>query len=296
VTYSIVARDPDTGAFGVAVQTYWFNVGSGVPWAEPGVGAVATQSFTEYSYGPLGLDLMRNGKTAAEALAALTHADESTEVRQVAMVDPAGSVAVHTGESCVEACGHATGGGFSCQANMMERDTVWDAMSAAFSEGTGDLADRMLLALQAAEAEGGDIRGKQSAALLVVPPSGNRWDRDIDIRVEDSGAPLDELARLLNLQRAWAALGDAGDHLFSERFDEARASYERALELDPDDDQIWFWAGAFFAQAGEMDRAKDLLDRAVAANPRWAPYLRRIAAIELFPNDPDLMNRLMPLD
>src|SRR5690606_24364840 len=158
-------------------------------------GAVATQSFTEPSYGPLGLDLMRNGKSAAEALSALIHADENPEVRQVAMVDAAGDVGVHTGTGCVEACGHSIGGGFSCQANMMEKDTGWDAMSGAFSEASGDLAERMLLALRAAEAEGGDVRGRQSAALLVVPAAGNRWDKTVDIRVEDSGAPLDELAR-----------------------------------------------------------------------------------------------------
>jgi uncharacterized Ntn-hydrolase superfamily protein len=296
VTYSIVARDPATGAFGVAVQTYWFGVGSAVPWAQPGVGAVATQSFTEISYGPRGLEMMRAGSGAPETLAALLAADEGAEMRQVAMVDAEGNAAAHTGASCVDACGHVTGDGVSCQANMMERDTVWDAMMAAFAGAEGDLGARLLAALEAAEGEGGDIRGRQSAALVVVPGSGDPWERTIDIRVEDSDAPLEELARLLNLSRAWDALGSAGDHLSEERFDDARAAYEKALTLDPDDDQIAFWAGNFYAQMGEMERAKELHARALAANPRWAPYLRRITAIELFPNDPDLMNQLMPLD
>ncbi len=168
MTYSIVVRDPRTGRFGVAVQTRYFSVGSVVPWAEPGVGAVATQSFTEISYGPRGLELMRAGASSLEALETLLAEDDGRDLRQVAMVDANGSVAVHTGARCVQAAGHAIGDGFSAQANMMERDTVWDAMVAAYAAAGGDLGERLMAALRAAEAEGGDMRGRQSAAMLVV--------------------------------------------------------------------------------------------------------------------------------
>lgn len=296
MTYSIVARDPQTGALGVAVQTYWFGVGSAVPWAEPGVGVVANQSFTDISYGPLGLDLMRGGKKAPGALGALLHADPEREVRQVAMVDPDGTAVAHTGSRCVEAAGHVTAEGVSCQANMMERDTVWDAMLAAYSSSEGDLAERMLAALLAAEAEGGDIRGRQSAALIVVPPPGApRWERTTDLRVDDHGAPLDELARLLKLDRAWSALGEAGDRAFEGRTVEAEAAYALALELDGDDPQVAFWAGTFRATQGDTDAARELFERARRADVRWAPYLRRIAAIGLFPDDAALMDSVFPL-
>ena len=167
-TYSIVARDAATGDLGVAVQSHWFSVGSAVPWAEPGVGAVATQSFTEPSYGPLGLALMKAGKSAPEALKALLAADGDREVRQVAMVDAQGRSAAHTGAKCIQAAGHEVGEGFTVEANLMDKATVWPAMAKAFKGAKGDLADRLLAALRAAQAEGGDIRGQQSAAILVV--------------------------------------------------------------------------------------------------------------------------------
>ena len=169
-TYSIVARDSTTGQLGVAVQSHFFSVGPIVPWAEPGVGAVATQSLVDPAYGPLGLDLMRMGRTAPEALKALVSADKDAEVRQVAMVDAHGNVAAHTGKRAIYAAGHQTGTQYSVQANLMEKPTVWAAMSKAYESSTGDLAERMLAALEAAEAEGGDIRGRQSAAILIVGP------------------------------------------------------------------------------------------------------------------------------
>ena len=167
-TYSIVARDPVTGDLGVAVQSHWFSVGSVVTWAQAGVGAIATQSFVEVSYGPLGLELMKAGKTAPEALKALLAVDESADVRQVAMVDRHGNVAVHTGKKCIAAAGHHEGSQFTTQANLMEKDTVWGAMATAYETAEGDLAERLMSALEAAQEEGGDIRGKQSAAILIV--------------------------------------------------------------------------------------------------------------------------------
>src|SRR5664279_2054218 len=212
-TYSIVARDPVTGDLGVAVQSHWFSVGSAVPWAEPGVGAVATQSFTEPSYGPLGLALMRAGKSAPEALKALLSTDSDREVRQVAMVDAQGRSAAHTGVKCIQAAGHEVGEGFTVEANLMDHATVWPAMARAFRAAKGDLADRMLAALRAAQAEGGDIRGRQSAAILIVKgkPSGQPWnDRLFDLRVEDNPDPLKELGRLIQLRRAYRLM-DEGD-------------------------------------------------------------------------------------
>src|ERR1035438_3837890 len=199
-TFSIVARDAVTGDLGVAVQSHWFSVGSAVPWAEPGVGAVATQSFTEPSYGPLGLTLMKAGKSAPEALKALLSADSDREVRQVAMVDAQGRSAAHTGVKCIQAAGHEVGEGFTVEANLMDKPTVWPAMAKAFRAAKGDLAERLLAALRAAQAQGGDIRGQQSAAILIVKgkPSGQPWnDRLFDLRVEDSPDPLKELSRLV---------------------------------------------------------------------------------------------------
>lgn len=296
MTYSIVARDPDTGFLGVAVQTYWFGVGSIVPWVEPNVGAVATQSFVEPSYGPQGLDLLRAGRPAAEALEQLTAADGSPELRQVAIIDATGAVAAHTGEGCCEAAGHVLGRGVSCQANMMEKATVWDAMLGAFTEATGDLADRMMAALRAAEDEGGDIRGRQSAALVVAPAGDAKpWDRTVDLRVDDHQTPLDELERLLHVSRAWEAVGVAGDHAEDGDVDAARSSFEEALALSPRDPQIAFWAGTFFATDGDDPaRAKELMAAAVRIEPRYPTFLRRLADKGRFPADEALMDDLLP--
>ena len=188
-TFSIVARDPATGELGVAVQSHWFSVGSIVAWAEAGVGAVATQSFVDPSYGKNGLDLMRSGKSAPDSLRELLAKDEGREVRQVAMIDAQGRVDGFTGKNDIQAAGHIVGTNFSVQANLMLNDKVWPAMARAFENSKGDLAERMLAALDAAQLAGGDIRGKQSAALIVVTgkPTGQAWkDRTFDLRVDDS--------------------------------------------------------------------------------------------------------------
>lgn len=288
MTYSIVARDPETGELGVAVQTYWFAVGNGVPWLEPGVGAVATQSFVEVSYGPLGLELMRSGKTAKQALEELLAADEGRELRQVAMVDASGGVAAHTGARCCEAAGHQTGDNVSCQANMMEKPTVWPAMMEAYAAATGGIADRMMAALVAAEGEGGDIRGRQSAALVVVPgPGAKPWERSISLTVDDHERPLDELARLLHVHRAWAALSDASDAAEAGDNDKARGLFERALKLQPGDAQITFWAATFYAETGDEARARELFATARSTEPRYPEFLRRISVSGFFP--PELL-------
>jgi uncharacterized Ntn-hydrolase superfamily protein len=212
-TFSIVARDPATGELGVAVQSHWFSVGPIVPWAEAGVGAVATQSFVDPSYGKNGLDLMRAGKSAPDTLKELLAKDEAREVRQVAMIDAQGRVDAWTGKNDIQAAGHIVGKDFSVQANLMLNDKVWPAMARAFENTKGDLAERMLAALDAAQAAGGDIRGRQSAALIVVTgkPTGQAWkDRVFDLRVDDSPEPLRELRRLVRLQRAYNHM-NAGD-------------------------------------------------------------------------------------
>jgi uncharacterized Ntn-hydrolase superfamily protein len=295
MTYSIVARDAETGQLGVAVQTCWFGVGSMVPWAEPGAGAVATQSFTEISYGPRGLELMRAGRDPASALRELLATDEGAAVRQVGMVDAGGRSAAHTGDGCVAAAGHLTESDVSVQANMMERDSVWPAMLAAYRGASGDLADRLLVALRAADAEGGDIRGRQSAALLVVPGSGPPWAKTFDLRVEDHRAPLDELERLLRLARAYDASSRAGDLAGEGRMDEAVALDDRASSLAPDDPQIAFWHGLTLLGAGRMDEARPFFEQASGANPRFADYLRRLAAAGVFPNVPEIFDAVLPV-
>jgi uncharacterized Ntn-hydrolase superfamily protein len=278
MTYSIVARDPATGELGVAVQTRWFNVGETVPWAEPGVGAVATQSFSEKSYGPLGLETMREGASAQEALDRLLAVDPDREVRQVGMVDASGRSAAFTGGRCVAAAGHVTADGVSIQANMMERPTVWPAMAAVFNATGGPLADRLMAALRAAEAEGGDVRGRQSAALLVVPASGPAWATRYDLRVEDHRTPLDELARLLRVARAYEAFDRSQEPAMAGDLASAATVMGEAHELAPDDDQITLWAALMLGGAGRMAEARRLFAEARGAEPRGAEHLRRFLA------------------
>jgi uncharacterized Ntn-hydrolase superfamily protein len=302
VTYSIVARDPDTGDFGVAVQSHYLSVGGVCPWARAGVGAVATQSLVEPSYGPLGLDLMAAGKSAADALAALLAVDQGAQVRQVAMVDAAGAVSTHTGSSCIAEAGHVVGDGFSVQANMMRRATVWDAMASAYSSSTappGGFVGRLLAALDAAEAEGGDIRGRQSAALLVVRAegTGRPWhDTLFDLRVEDHAEPLAELRRLVDLRRAYTGTDDGDEAMARGDTDAARAHYQRAIELAPGNPELAFWFGVSLGAAGRVDEARPVLALAFGVHDGWAELLRRLPAAGLFPDDPALLDALLAPD
>ncbi len=297
-TYSIVAFDSLSGELGVAVQSHWFSVGPLVPWAEAGVGAVATQSFVEASYGPLGLALMRSGKEAPAALRALLAGDEFTEVRQVAMVDAQGNVSVHTGASAIAAAGHRTGAGYSVQANLMENSTVWDAMAEAYEASDGDLAERLMVALEAAQAEGGDIRGRQSAALLVVSgePTGRSWeDRIFDLRIEDHAEPLVELRRLLRMARAYRHM-NAGDAAVTEGDVEgALSEYSAARAMMPDEatnGEMAFWHGIMLATLGRVEEALPLLQVAYDIDVRWKELVKRLPAAGQLPNDPLLIRRL----
>ena len=276
-TYSIGARDHETGELGVAVQSHWFSVGSVVSWAEPGVGAVATQSIAEPAYGPRLLERLRNGEAPREALDELLAADEQAAVRQVAVVDANGAVAVHTGERCITYAGHLQGDAFSAQANMMAGPGVSPAMAEAFTTSGGPLPRRLLNALDAAEAAGGDVRGRQSAALLVVPAEGEPWRRTVELRVEDHIDPLGELRRLLDLSDAYA-FADQADALTAEgRPDEAGEAARKALELAPANDELIFWAGLGIAQAGDLDAGAEFVRSAIEMHSGWRDLLARLA-------------------
>jgi uncharacterized Ntn-hydrolase superfamily protein len=280
VTYSIVARDGETGELGVAVQTRSFGVGRAVPWALAGVGAVATQSITDKSYGPLALELLRAGKSAAEALAALLAADGDREVRQVAIVDNQGRVAAHTGSACISEAGHVTGDGWSAQANMMRSTDVWPAMAERHQACEGSLARKLLAALEAAEDAGGDFRGRQAAALLVVEPqsAGKPWDERVsDLRVDDHEEPLAELRRLLRKEEAYRRLNRLGaDDPTAEAFEEARAAGIGADEL--------LWCEVVLAwKARRPDEVERRLQKLIALEPHWASA--RVALRTVEPED-----------
>ena len=295
-TYSIVARDPVTGDFGIAVQSHWFQVGPVVPWAEAGVGAVATQSFTRIDYGPLGLALMRSGKSAGEALASLLATDPQKDVRQVAMVDSNGTVAAWTGPKCIAAAGDRQGKGYSVQANLMDDPGVWPAMAAAYESATGDLADRLLATLEAAERAGGDIRGRQSAALVVVraKSTGKPWeDRLVDLRVDDAELPLVELRRLLVLHRAYAEMNQGDDAAAKEDWTVAVGHYTKAAQLAPQIAELPFWEAVTLFMAGREDEALPIFAAVFARDARWAKLVPRLPASGLLPSDPAKIDRIL---
>ena len=298
-TYSIVARDSVTGEIGVAVQSHWFSVGSIVSWAEAGVGAVATQSFVDPRYGPLGLELMRLGRGAPETLAALVGSDADSAVRQLGMIDAAGRVAAFTGSRNIPAAGHVVGRGYAVQANLMEKPTVWPAMARAYETASGDLAERMLQALEAAQREGGDIRGKQSAAIVVVRATGTGrpWaDRVIDLRVEDHPEPVRELRRLVTLARVYAKMNEGDEWVTKNDLGKTLEAYAAATSLVPDsatNGETVFWTGITLASAGRVDEAIPYLRRAYAVDRRWAELVRRLPAVGLLPNEAGLVDRLV---
>jgi uncharacterized Ntn-hydrolase superfamily protein len=293
-TYSVVARD-NTGALGVAVQSHWFNVGAVVPWVETGVGAVAVQSISDPTIGSRALIRLRTGDDAEATLASLLDGDGDAGYRQIAVVDARGGVAAHTGALCIAEAGHETGDGFSAQANLMDRATVWGAMAEALKGSEGDLASRLLVALEAAESEGGDVRGRQAAALVVTPAPGGVGPR-FDLRVEDDSDPLGELRRLLTLQRAYHEL-NRGDALMSGgAFEQALGAYEAATRMVPDaatEGEAAFWTGVAFATTGQVDEARAFLQRAARFGDRWSRLLPRLVRSKMFPEDEALLHRLL---
>ncbi|HEX4720837.1 MAG TPA: DUF1028 domain-containing protein [Thermoleophilaceae bacterium] len=291
MTYSIVARDPATGELGVAVQSHWFSVGSVVPWAEPGVGAVATQSMADPSYGPNALDLMRGGAAAPAALDDLTRRDDGQAMRQVTVVDSRGQVAVHTGRRCIQFAGHETGRGFGCAANMMRREGVPQAMARAYGTAAGDLSDRLLAALDAAEAAGGDVRGRQSAAVIVVRARDEQWNRSLDLRVEDSESPLAELRRLVRLRQAYDLAERADDLTAAGRREEAALLYRRSMDLAPDNAELRFWGGLALVQLNERLAGLEAVQSAIDANAGLGELLNRLSP-EIAPSAPAVRETL----
>jgi uncharacterized Ntn-hydrolase superfamily protein len=275
-TYSIVARDPNSGELGVAVQSHWFGVGAVVAWARPGVGAVATQSVAEVAHAPHALDALARGLSAEEAIAVVLRADDLARYRQLGVVDADGRAVSHTGSGCIAHAGDAGGEGFACQANMMAGETVPGAMAAAYEAHEGDLTERLLAALDAAEAAGGDVRGRQSAALIVVPAAGEPWRTRFDVRVEDHTTPLVELRRLVRLARAYEMAGQADELAAEGAHVEATRLYMAAADLAPEADELTFWAGLGVA-AEDLGAGVELVRRAAAVKPAWLTLLDRLS-------------------
>jgi uncharacterized Ntn-hydrolase superfamily protein len=295
MTYSIVARDPATGRFGVAVQSHAYTVGPIVPWLEPGVGAIATQAFVNIGFGPIGLEMLRQGWPAQKVIDALVAGDDQPAQRQIGVVDTKGSAAAYTGADCVPACGHIVGDGFTVQGNLLERDEVWQSMKPAYEAALADEApfsERLLRALEAAEAAGGDVRGKQSAAIVIVDGElrATRWrGLNMDLRVEDSTEPVPELRRLVNLWEAQALLDEEGDAAKSgmseaDRYLEARRRAPEFLELA-------FWSAVELAKRGDLDTARRELSAAIAADDHWRRTLEHLAQTSRL--DKDLAAQLL---
>lgn len=297
-TFSIVAYDPASGQMGVAVQSHWFSVGSVVTWAEAGVGVVATQALVETSYGPLGLEKMKNRISAPQALMELLAADELREVRQVAMVDAQGRNDVYTGNRCMEAAGHVKGENFSVQANMMLNEMVWPAMAEAYRSACGDLAERLLVALEAAQAAGGDVRGQQSAALLIVETekSQNPWEGKIfDLRVEDAPEPITELRRLVQVQRAYAHMNRGDGLLGKGDVEGALEAYRTAASLQPTMDELPFWQAVTLTDLGRLAEALPIFRQVFLANPNWAVLLTRLPPAGMMKENPIALKQILSL-
>ena len=297
-TYSIVAHDPATGQLGVAVQSHWFSVGVLVPWAKAGVGAVATQSFVKVEYGPDGLKLMEQGFTAGQALKKLVSTDDGEAVRQVAMIDIHGNVAAHTGKRCIYAAGDQQGKNYSVQANLMEHETVWPAMAEAFESASGDLADRMMAALTAAEARGGDIRGKQSAAMLIVTgePSGIPWkDKVLDLRIDDHPEPLQELRRLIRVHRAYQHANKGDLYVEHKEIEKALTEYKKAAKYYPENPELPYWSAVTLADIGRVKEALPIFRDVFSREPRLRTLIPRLAKSGLLPENKDLIDKIISI-
>jgi len=293
---SIIARDPQTGELGVAVESHYFSVGPVCPWAEAAVGAVATQAMAEPLYGQLGLEMMRYGKDAPTVLKALLDVDSASETRQVAMIDARGNVAAHTGSKITPAAGHLTARNYSVQANTMSSEKVWPAMARAFERNTGDFPDRLLAALEAGQEAGGDIRGQQTAAIIVVSgtSTGRPWkDRIFDLRVEDSPEPITELKRLVRLQRAYRLAFKAGDLASEKNWDQAIGSYRKAVELAPEKEELRYGLAAILLQAGRDEESLPIFRQVFREHPVWVEITKRNVISGDLPNDLPRIQRVL---
>ncbi|MGM0490756.1 MAG: DUF1028 domain-containing protein [Planctomycetota bacterium] len=295
-TYSIVARDARTGQMGIAVQSRYFAVGADVAWAEPGVGVVATQSFVDPSFGRLGLQLMRSKVEATKVLRVLLADDKGAETRQIAMLDASGNVAVHTGSECIEMAGHQIGDGYAAQANLMLADHVWTAMAEAFEEADGDLGERLMVALEAAEKRGGDLRGRQSAALVVVSGeyTGDHFaDYIYNVRVDDSSNPLKELRRLMVIKRAANHAREGWRATERRDIEGVEAAFTLAEKLVPNDLEMAFWHGVCLSKLGRIDDALPHFRRAFAGREAYRDLLPRIVEAGILATDEDAIKRIL---
>ena len=278
-TFSIVAFDPETGDMGVAVQSHWFSVGTIVTWGEAGVGVIATQSFVNPAFGPNGLALLKQGKSAQEVVDELIKGDEGREFRQLAIVDAKGNAATWTGKKCVKYAGHFTGANYSVQANLMLNYKVWPAMSIAFDRAKGSLAERMMDALDAAQRVGGDIRGKQSAAMLIVKAksTGKVWeDRLVDLRVDDSTEPLKELRRLIKVNSAYQHMNKGDLAVEKNDMTKAMEEYSSAMKMFPDNLEMKYWTAVALANKGQMKEAVPMFKQVFKKDSNWKTLTPRL--------------------
>ncbi|MCB0743268.1 MAG: DUF1028 domain-containing protein [Ignavibacteriae bacterium] len=283
-TYSIVARDTVTGEMGVAVQSHWFAVGTIVSWGEAGVGVIATQSFVNPSFGPRGLILLKQGLSAQQVLDLLIESDEGRDFRQLAILDSKGNAAAYTGKKCIDDAGQIVGNNYSVQANMMLNDKVWGAMSNTFENSKGNLADRLLEALDAAQDVGGDIRGKQSAAILVVKakPTGNIWeDRIVDIRIDDHENPLKEIRRVYNVHSAYEHMNKGDLAIEHNDMDLAMKEYSTAETMFPDNEEMKYWHAVTLANIGKVNESLPLFKEVFKKNKNWVTLTPRLIKSEL---------------
>ena len=295
-TFSIVARDPLTGEMGVAVQSHWFSVGSIVAWGEAGVGVVATQSFVNLSFGQRGLELLKTGKTAQEVVDELIASDEGRDVRQLAIVDSKGNSAGYTGAKCISEAGHIVGENYSVQANMMLNNSVWGEMSKAFEKTKGPLAERLIASLEAAQKEGGDIRGKQSACLLVVKgeATGNLWeDRLIDLRVEDNPEPIDEIKRLLKVYRAYEHMNKGDLAVEKNDMKLAMEEYNAAMKMFPENLEMKYWTAVTLANTGEVKKALPMFKEIFAADKNWKELTKRLPSVGLLTVSDEILTSIL---
>jgi uncharacterized Ntn-hydrolase superfamily protein len=295
-TFSIVARDSVTGEMGVAVQTHWFAVGTRVSWAEAGVGAIATQSFTNVSFGPLGLALLKEGLTAEEVLKQLIESDEGREVRQVGIIDSRGNIASWTGDHCISEAGHLAGKNFSVQANMMLTEQVWPAMSMTFQETKGPLAERLLAALEAGQAAGGDIRGRQSAAMIIVggKSTGNSWEgRQIDLRVDDHKDPIGELKRLLKVSRAYQHMNNGDKAIETNDIKTAQSEYSKAQKLAPANLEMKYWHAVSLANIGMVKESLPIFKEIFVRDANWWILTKRLPKANLLKISKDDFNKIL---
>jgi uncharacterized Ntn-hydrolase superfamily protein len=299
MTYSIVARDPQTGRFGIAVQSHFLGVGPVVPWLEAGVGAVATQASVNTAFGPMGLELLRAGASAEQTVAALLASDENPQVRQLGVVDAEGRAAAHTGAETIPAAGHLAREGFTVQGNLLLSDTCWPAMATAYEEGLAEGApfvERLLRAVEAAEREGGDVRGRQSAAIIVVdaalhPRSWRGHGLVMDMRIEDHPDPVPELRRIVTMQLAYDMLDDDGDEAKAGRTAEQR--YAEARRMAPNAFELVFWRALELATAGDVAAARREMAIAIEADDSWRRTLEHLAEAGREGVTPELAAELM---